>query len=98
MPDIGTPRCSAMSISKWCVGRSFFVGAALCGRPPPGHPHRGAPTAALALSGYDLSLSLSRRSRGTASKIVRNLREGCPVDPCVAVDVFNQALVHKEHL
>src|SRR5205814_2740248 len=33
---------SAMSIPKLCVGQSFCVGAALCGRPPPGN-HIGLP-------------------------------------------------------
>src|SRR6266568_4004113 len=30
-----------------------FVGVALRGRPPPGHPHRGAPTAAPGLACYE---------------------------------------------
>src|SRR5436309_529133 len=51
--------CSAVSILKWCVGQSFFVGAALRGRPPSGHPHRGAPTARLCKRSLSLSLSLS---------------------------------------
>src|SRR5205809_6177193 len=50
---LGHHRGSTVSIPKLRVGPSFCVGVALCGRPPPGQPHRVAPTAAPALSGYE---------------------------------------------